>query len=197
MVTLYHLNHSCKDCVPGHVFNLLPINIAAGSEHAAAYEEWRQAFPSGLSVFGYRHMTADQPFGEVPEPKLKVEWQCELIRRKYFPRSCSRYQAFFGVATLEEAIAFRQATKAEVGITGAIWAVEAGTICHRGDMRLLTPEHCTEANLRAYWEGKPLDGGTPIWECMVSPPVTMVMCVVPDDAAVPQDRQSFTRERSR
>jgi hypothetical protein len=184
MITLYHLNHGCKDCVPGHVFNMLPINIAAGSEYAAAYEGWKRAFPDGLSVFGYRHMTPDQPFGEVPESKLEIEWKCEQFRQKFFPRIRSRYQAFFGVATLEEAIAFREATKAETGITGAIWEVEADHIYHRGDMRLLTPERCTDANLRAYWEGKPLAGGTPVWECMVAPPVKMVHCVVPVDMLV-------------
>ena len=184
MITIYHLNHGCKDCLPGHVFSLLPIKVAARSEHAASYEEWRQAFPAGLSVFGYRHMTPEQPFGEVPEPKLNVEWQCELVRRKYFPRIRSRYQAFFGVATLEEPIAFRQATKAETGITGAIWEAEGESIYHRGDMRLLTPERCTETNLRAYWEGKPLDGGTPIRSCIFAPTVTMARCVVPDDVAV-------------
>jgi hypothetical protein len=182
MITIYHLNHSFKDCPLGHVFNLLPIKFATDSEHAVAYEEWRQAFPDGLSVFGYRHMTPDQSFGEVPEAKLYLEWQCELIRRKFFPRIRSRYQAFFGVSTLEEAIAFRQLMKAETGITGEIWEAEGESICHRGDMRRLTPEHCNEANLMAYWEGKPLEGGIPIWECMVVPPLTMVRCVVPDDA---------------
>jgi hypothetical protein len=59
--------------------------------------------------------------------------------------------------------------------------VEADSIHHRGDMRLLTPERCTEANLRMYWEGKPLDGGIPIWECMVAPPVKMVRCVLAEE----------------
>lgn len=184
MVTFYHLNHSCNDCVPGHDFNLLPINIAAGSEHAADYEDWQRAFPEGLSMFGYRHMTPDQLFGEVPKSKLEVEWKCEQIRQRFYPRIRSRYQAFFGVATLEEAIAFRQATKAEAGITGAIWEVQADHIYHRGDMRLLAPERCTEAKLRAYWEGMPLDGGTPVWECVVAPPVKMVRIVAPVDTAM-------------
>lgn len=183
MITLYHLNHGCTDCVPGHVFKLQPIIIAPGAEHAASYEGWMRAFPDGLSVFGYRHMTPDQPFGEVPKSKLEMEWKCEQIRQRFYPRIRSRYQAFFGVATLEEAIAFRQKTKAETGITGTIWEVEADRVYHRGDMRLLTPECCTESHLRAYWEGRPLDGGVPVWECMVIPPVKMVRCVVPVDTA--------------
>ena len=55
--------------------------------------------------------------------------------------------------------------------------MEADRVYHRGDMRLLTPERCTEANLRAYWDGKPLEGGTPVWGSMVTPPVKMVRCV--------------------
>ena len=54
--------HPNKNCMPGSVFELLPINIAPGAKHADAYEEWKQAFPAGLSAFGYRHMTPDQPF---------------------------------------------------------------------------------------------------------------------------------------
>ncbi|WP_397570404.1 hypothetical protein [Schlesneria sp. T3-172] len=184
MVTLYHLNHGCKDCTTGYIFDLLPIKIADGAEHAEAYEEWRRAFPSGLSVFGYRHMTPEQPFGEVPQPKLRLEWECEKVRLKYFPHILSRYQAFFGVATLKEALAFRQATLMESGLTGSIWEVEAESISHRGDMRLLTYTNYSQANLLAYWEGKALDGGEPIWECMIKPPVTMIKCVVQDDTTV-------------
>jgi hypothetical protein len=82
------------------------------------------------------------------------------------------------LSTLKEAIAFREASKAETGISGSIWQIEAERVFHRGDMRLLTPERCTEANLRAYWEGRSLDDGTPIWECLVTPPVKMVRCVL-------------------
>jgi hypothetical protein len=179
MITLYHLNHSCTDVVPGSIFDLLPLNIAPGSEHAEAYEEWKTAFPEGLSVFGYRHMTPEQAFGRVPASKLNLEWQCELVRRKLFPRLRSRFQGFFALASLEEAIAFRDATRVETGTTGGIWEIEADRVHHRGDMRLLTPERCNERNLRAYWEGKPLDDGAPVWECMVLPPVKMVRCVLP------------------
>lgn len=65
--------------------------------------------------------------------------------------------------------------KAETGIAGSIWEIETERIHHRGDMRLLTRN---EANLRAYWEGKQLVGSTPIWECMVVPPVKMIRCVL-------------------
>ncbi len=179
MITLYHLNHGCNDCEPGHVFNLLLIDFAEDSEHAEAYEEWKVAFPDGLSVFGYRHMTLGHNYGEVPQSKLKLEYDCELVRRRYFDHIPSRYQAFFAVASIEEAIAFRDLTQSETGITGSIWEIAAERIVHRGDMRRLTPEQCSEENLRAYWQGLPLDYRTPIWECMVIPPVTMVCCVMP------------------
>ncbi len=182
MTTLYHVNHSCKDLVPGTVFNLLPIKIAANSEHAAAYGGWKQAFPNGLSVFGFRHMTPEQTYGEVPESKREIEWQCEFVRRKYFSHMKSRYQAFFALATLEEAVAFREGMNVGTGMIGSIWEIEATQIHHRGDMRLLTRD---EANLRTYWEGKPLAGQTPIWECMVVPPVKMIRCVLAEDQAKP------------
>jgi hypothetical protein len=187
MVTLYHFNHSCHDCVPGHIFSLIRFRVANGSEFANDYEEWQQSFPEGLSVFGMRHMTPDQPFGEVPPAKVKLEMECEDFRKKYFADKPSRFQSFFAMATLDEAIAFRDGTKRKTGLVGSIWEIDADSVQHRGDMRLLTPDRCSEANLRAYWEGRPLDGGEPTWECLVIPPVKMIRCIVPVDHSSDRD----------
>jgi hypothetical protein len=126
-------------------------------------------------------MTPDQSFGQVPASKLELERKCELVRQRYCPHLPSRFQAFFGLATLEEAVAFRNATRAETGIAGSIWEVEAGRVFHRGDMRLLTAGRSTEANLRAYWNGAPLDGTDPVWECLALLPVTAIRCVIAED----------------
>jgi hypothetical protein len=183
MVTLYHLNHSCHDCVPDHIFDLLPIRIEPGSEFAGDYEEWQRAFPGGLSVFGFRHMTPDQPFGEVPLAKAELELRCEFVRRKHFGNKRSRFQSFFALATLEEAVAFRDKTKLETGMNGSIWEIRAATVHHRGDMRLHMPDQSSEADLIAYWEGKERGDGNPVWECLVVPPVTMVRCLVEADVS--------------
>lgn len=178
MVLLYHVNHSCDDCEPGTIFDLLAIKIEPGSPHEHAYQQWKNEFPAGLSVFGYRHMTPDQRFGEVPRPKIDVEWQCDLVRRKHFSHLPSRYQAFFALASLSEAIAFRDSLIKATGTSGSIWEVEADAIYHRGDMRLISPDNYDQSTLHAYWEGKAREGGTPVWECLVKPPIKMVQRVL-------------------
>jgi hypothetical protein len=178
-MTLYHFNHGSKDCEPGTIFGLLPITIAEGSEFATEYDGWKQAFPEGLSVFGYRHMTPEHKFGQVPESKLALEWRCEQVRKRYFGHLRSRYQSFFCLASVEEALAFRTAAQAETGISGSIWELEEHCVHHRGDMRLLTPK-CSEANLRAYWERRPYDSDEALWEYLIIPPVRMVRCVEPE-----------------
>jgi hypothetical protein len=175
MVTLYHVNHGYGDCVPGTVFDLRPL------PDTADYEEWRRAFPEGVSLFGFRHITPDQPFSDVPESKRKMEWECKCVRMRHFPGKRSRYQSFFGLASPEGAIAFRDDAK----LTGSIWEFEAECVHHKGDMCQLYAELFDEDRLLAYWKGEPLGVVPPIWECLVVPPVTMVRCVVAQNEAKP------------
>lgn len=178
MIKLYHFNHGCHDCVPNTVFGLLP--IPAG-EFAADYKGWKRAFPDGVSLFGYRHMTRDVPFEQVSQEKVDLEIKCELMRRKFFGHIPSRFQSFFAFETINEAIEFCDSTTQESGIVGSIWEVEADRIHHRGDMELLMPGRSTEPDLFAYWNGKPQDGVKPTWECLVVPPVKMICRVETDD----------------
>ena len=124
-------------------------------------------------------MTPDQEYGVVSEAKAAMELRCEAVRRIHFNHKPSRFQSFFGLASIDEAVAFRNAMRRETGRNGSIWEVEARCIHHRGDMRLLIPERSSEETFRAYWEGLPLDQNQAIWECLAVPPVTMVACLVP------------------
>jgi hypothetical protein len=173
---IFHLNHGYSACTPGAKFDLIPIVITADSPWSEDYEAWRQAFPDGVSLFGLRHMTPDHPFEPVPLEKAKLEHRCESVRRDEFPQKLSRFQAFFGLSSLEEATVFRELTRETTGITGSIWTVEVEQVHHRGDMRLLVANP-SDAGIRAYWQGLSLDGGRPIWECLVRPPVTIIEAV--------------------
>lgn len=179
MITLFHLNHGFKTCQPGEIINLLPLDRFAQGDQAKEYAGWIRAFPDGVSAFGLRHITPDHGFGEeVPKWKLEIEWKLEEVRQQLFRNIPSRYQAFFGLATLLEAVAFRARTKVECGIAAPIWETEAEKVYHCGDMRLVSQSFSSEANLRMYWEGQSPDPENAIWECLVKPPVKMVRCVV-------------------
>lgn len=176
MATIYHVNHACE-CRPGEVFSLHPIAVPPDNEYAADFLGWQEAFPDGLSLFGYRHLVPG--YGEPPsEEKLRLEMLCERVRQQYFVDKRSRFQSFFGLGSVQEAIQFRDGIRANRGRGGSIWEVEAERIHHRGDMRWLAPQTCNAAHARAYWQGEAVDdGGNPIWECLVVPPVTMIRCV--------------------
>ena len=170
MDTLYHVNHGCDNCVEGTVFRMFQVPA----------EDWAGAYPEGVSFFGLRHIIPILGCSEVPREKLEIEFHCERVRQQRFPGKRSRYQGFFALATIEEAITYREEMRRETDIAGPIWEVEADKVYHPGGMRLLTPERLSEENLRAYWLGLPFNGDSEhaIWECMVIPPVKMVRCVV-------------------
>lgn len=95
MITLYHLNHGCKDCVSGSVFDLLPINIAAGSEHTEAYEGWKQAFPA---------MAADKGQLSTLSGRLTADWQSRLdtLNKEALEALSAEHQSLAGSKITEQ-----------------------------------------------------------------------------------------------
>lgn len=167
---LFHVFHAAGDLEPGAVFELTPIPNAWHKD----YEGLRADFPEGLSLFGLRHVVPEHPCGPPPAEKMELEHRLEMIRRTFYADQLSRLQALFCLSSLEEAAAFLRDMKAD-GLNGVIWEVEAESIAHRGDMRLVAPG-CLDADLHSYWQGLP-GSSSPIWECMVKLPVRMVLRV--------------------
>jgi hypothetical protein len=100
----------------------------------------------------------------------EIDLLFEFIRRVEFPTCPSRYQSIFACESLEDAQAFRDEHRAGA----AIWEVE-GKVAFRADHQLLdlsgTAMDVVE-RARRYWRGEP--GGSPEWELLLKPPVTVV-----------------------
>lgn len=181
MSTVYHFNHGFKSCQPGDCFRMLP---TVGNSYCPPMVA--DGFPAGLSTFGARHLIpehairnfiGDPTFAGLPEePKKEMEFHLEQVRRNHFPARLSRYQAFFAFSSLEGAHDFL----ADIGASDkrdSIWEVHARCIDHTGDMRLLLPERYTLEDAMAYWRGEANASETPVWECLVPLPVTMIRCL--------------------
>jgi hypothetical protein len=166
MPNFFHVNHSCPDYVPGYAIQL----VAMDWSQNAMLGEW---FPDGLTIFGIRHVVPDTRLGRVSDEKMELEFECERIRRHFYRHKPSRLQSVFALASLDEAVHFR----AHLGALerhSEIWIVEAAVAGHRGDMQLLDPAAREEQRLRDYWGGRRGDHLPPIWELLLSPPVTLI-----------------------
>ena len=156
-----------RSLTPGAVLNLRTfrdINPAEFQAHVDAL------FPSGVSRHGdWYFLTQPKQPNAVNEV---IELLAEYIRRAHYSSRPSRFQSWFGTATIADARAFRS----EFGCgNGTIWRVKAGG-CFRANMRLLTfgGSNLTRSWLvHQYWQGL-AGNGAPFWECVLTPPIEVV-----------------------
>lgn len=179
MALLYHMNHSSDSCDVGSVYDLIPWNINSALLESVEFIPWAKGFPAGLSQWGMRILTPSHGLPELVGCMPNMEWKCEEIRQRFFPRKNSRYQSFYGFESIPNALDFRDKMASHSVIAGSIWEIEVATVHHIGDMNLLKAENCNDEIMKLYWAGDTVNKANAIWECLALPPVRFIRRVEP------------------
>lgn len=134
-------------------------------------------FPDGVSRHGDEYFLKNSSRANVASPAIELLF--EYVRRAYFKDCPSRFQSWFGVESVKDAVAFRNEFG---GGVGSVWVISAKRF-FRGNMRLLTSNQTTLvysyfANI--YWRGEtgPISG---FWEVLLQPPIHVIRKVPEED----------------
>ncbi len=128
-------------------------------------------YPDGISNHGYIFACGHAD----PGPVRDRERILEDIRQAYYPHLPSRFACYFACESLEDARRFQLAGKRgdKKWENAIIWKAEAEKF-FRADMNWLTPRFHLDAagNAHRYW--RQVAHPSPSWECLLTPPVTIM-----------------------
>ncbi|CAK3354060.1 hypothetical protein AB4425_13460 [Vibrio sp. 10N.261.51.A1] len=128
-------------------------------------------FPEGVSVHGELYLIRDDAKCTVTEPIIEILF--EYIRQANFTECVSRYQSFFAFETYQEAVFFKNRFNCS---SASIYEIHSTNKWNKVNMNLLTLQDSvlsTAYLAHEYWKGNASIDSNPLWECLLSLPVTV------------------------
>jgi hypothetical protein len=129
-------------------------------------------FSDGISLHGKQY--SSKP---AKNSSYHYEYFFEIIRRAEFPNRISRFQAFFGCKSIEDAEAFIENKIDTEECNPIIWKVKTDEDSYfKADMRLLPFGTFSQgvAQAHTYWEGNSYRED-PFWEILMDPNNTEII----------------------
>ena len=114
----------------------------------------QELYSDGLSPHGIQYLFGELEFPDgyaSVSPVLELIW--ESVRRESFPERPSRYRSYYGVRTLDAAVAFREKSNSS---TCSIYKLSSDHY-FEADMNLLSFSKCSMSTLdmaHRYWSGE-------------------------------------------
>jgi len=127
-------------------------------------------FPGGVSYHGESYMLSGKRLATGVSEGIELLF--EYVRKSYFSNCPSRFQSFFGMENIDQAVSFRSKYGTADSV---IWEVESD-VAFKADMRLLTLQGSLlilSYNAHRYWGGIS-SGDNPVWEYLMVPPVKVI-----------------------
>jgi hypothetical protein len=155
----------------GDSLSLSPISI--NSELKGLKNHAAELFENGVSRFGLNYLN------QVGTPETTREWFWEYIRRSNYAHRPSRFQSFFGFATLEDIEVLKRQFKVQNGNTYIIkcdkfFKADMNLVSYQNSPMLLSWLADT------YWTGNTIDelnakfNRKPVWEYLLTGEVKVV-----------------------
>jgi hypothetical protein len=168
MARFYHVDREVRHLRQGY---RLVLKTFASVDQTEGVAYINGLYPNGVSRFGASYIS-----GLVPDHQrvlVKREIICEEIRLTDYPHRPSRFASVFACENLADAQELRETFGSPNAI---IWVVECEN-SFRADMHHLQVGSLQELPkaVHRYWNGE--SGGAPFWECLLSPPVTVLEMV--------------------
>ncbi|MEV0080893.1 hypothetical protein AB0H58_31160 [Nocardia neocaledoniensis] len=168
-------------------FHLDRLNVLSPGILTRGRIETHKVVEGGVSRHGEQFFHHSR---RITDTEVALEFLWELVRQRSYSELPSRFQSFFAVRTVEEAVALRDRLPGAAGAT--VWEVECEKAGHRADMSLIragvkasapdTENGNSISNAlqfaHLYWQGYDHGGNqafdAQLWEIVLPLPVTIV-----------------------
>lgn len=172
-MTFYHVDRTQK-LKPGQIIDpYFPTSFSFPDdfEQETVLNALEQLYRNQLSYHGnhYAFVNPDSP--DIIPTAFLVESIFETVRLCCYPNNLSRFQSFYAFGSLEDSIGF-------FGKQYPVFEVESNSF-HKGDIHLLDNACFLQSYEKAHMYWKSQSSPNPLYEYLLSFPVTVKSCVYP------------------